>query len=218
MSPRWLFPIRWEERAPRRILAHLKSIFRRPFDYVSTFRTFRPETDLARWSEPSNLNPDWDERTRLIAGLVPDGASVIEFGAARLVLPRYLGSGCVYQPADLVKRSEDTLVVDLNGSLPALPGRYNYAVFSGVLEYVADLNRIMRWLLHVADHVLFSYAVTDHLIDPITRRRNGWVNSLSDKDVHSIIEQCGMVLISKARWEGQFIYLCRTPEIGAPAP
>lgn len=169
-------------------------------------------------SEPANLTPNWDERTRLIAGLVPDGTIVIEFGAARLVLPRYLGSGCVYQPADLVKRSEDTLVVDLNGILSALPGPYNYAVFPGVLEYVVEFNRIMRWLLHGADDVPLSYAVTDYLIDPISRRRNGLVNSLSDRDVNSLIEPCGMVLISEARWEGLPIYLCPTQEVCATEP
>jgi hypothetical protein len=192
----------------RRVLAHLKSLLRHPVDYAATFRPFRSPTDLERWQDPSNLRPDWDERTRLIAGLIPGGSSVIEFGAAKLVLPRHLGQGCTYQPVDLVKRSEDTIAFDLNGPLPALPRRYDYAVFSGVLEYVRDLERVMRWLPSVANRVIFSYAVTNYLSDPITRRRNGWINYLSDIEVRRLICQSGLDCRKTERWQHQNVYVC----------
>ncbi|MDO9149543.1 MAG: hypothetical protein Q7U52_18130 [Hydrogenophaga sp.] len=192
-----------------RILAHLKSLLRHPADYVGTYRPFRQSTDFGRWQNPSNLDPDWDERTQLIAGLIPDRSSVIEFGAARLVLPLHLRPGCTYQPVDLVKRTEDTLAFDLNDPLPALPRRYDYAVFSGVLEYVQDLDRVMRWLPSVSDQVIFSYAVTDLLSDPVTRRRNGWINSLSDTDVRGQMRRSGLECLSTERWQRQIVYHCR---------
>ena len=198
------------------VLAHIKSLLRHPVDYVATFHPFRSPTDLQRWQDPSNLSPDWDERTRLIAGLIPDGASVIEFGAARLVLPLHLGRGCTYQPVDLVKRSEDTLAFDLNGPLPELPHRYDYAVFSGVLEYVSDVERVMRWLSSVAECVVFSYAVSDYLWDPITRSRHGWVNSFSDSEIRLLVGQAGMDCRRIEKWERQNIYVChfRSPPAG----
>ena len=191
------------------VLAHLKSFFRRPVAYAKVMLGMRKITDLSRWEEPSNLRPEWDDRTRIIAELVPGGSKVIEFGAARLVLQQYLKPGCTYQPADLVSRSEDTLLLDLNGSLPDLGQRYDVAVFSGVLEYVHDLHRLMQWLQSVSEMVIFSYAVTDHLSDPITRSRNGWVNHLSDHEVQQMVERAHLVCMSKTYWEGQCIYMCR---------
>ena len=40
-------------------------------------------SDRSRWSDTKELLTDWDERTRILARLVPDGARVIEFGAGR---------------------------------------------------------------------------------------------------------------------------------------
>lgn len=194
---------------PLRVLAHLKSLLRHPTDYLATYRPFRSSTDFERWQDPSSLRPEWDERTRLMAKLIPDGSGVIEFGAARLVLPRYLEPACTYQPVDLVKRSDDTLAFDLNGPLPSLPRLYDYAVFSGVLEYVQDADRVMRWLPGVANQVIFSYAVTDFLSDPVTRRRHGWVNSWSNTDVRKLIDRSGLECLSTQRWQEQLIYHCR---------
>ncbi len=195
----------------QRLFAHIKSLLRHPVAYLATFSSFRSATDFSRWQELSNLKVDWDKRTQIMAGFIPAGSRVIEFGAARLVLPLYLRPGCSYQPADLVKRSDETLVFDLNGTLPNLPSCYDYAVFSGVLEYVKDPDRVLCWLNGVADGIIFSYAVTDHLSDPITRRRHGWINSLSDTEVRQMICRIGLTCETSSRWEQQHLYVCKFP-------
>ncbi|RYF42527.1 MAG: hypothetical protein EOO38_19630 [Cytophagaceae bacterium] len=194
---------------PKYFIAHIKSMLRHPVEYVESYRPQRQATDLARWQNPENLRSDWDERTKLIGAYIPDASAVVEFGAARLVLPLYIGKSCTYQPVDLVKRSEDTLVFDLNGQLEDLPHFYDYAVFSGVLEYVHDLPRLMRWLPSVARNVVFSYGVTDFLSDPISRRRNGWVNNMSHTDVLTLLSQYALTCVSTQRWKEQKIYNCR---------
>ncbi|RTL78617.1 MAG: class I SAM-dependent methyltransferase [Hyphomicrobiales bacterium] len=195
----------------QRVIAHVKSILLTPYAYLTVFFERRPTTDVGRWQSPENLSPDWDERTALIAALVPAGSSVIEFGAARLVLRRHLDPSCSYQPVDLVKRSDDTIVFDLNGALPKLPQQYDVAIFSGVLEYVHDLGRIMEWLPRISRSVIFSYAVTDMLSDPVTRRQNGWVNSFSDKEIRRIVGMAGLDVRSSQPWRQQIIYLCQFP-------
>lgn len=191
-----------------RILAHLKAAIRHPFAYVSSLVGWDRETDLERWQDPENLCESWDERTIMIAGMIPDGSAVIEFGAARLTLPKHLGPLCTYQPVDLVKRSPDTLAFDLNQSLPVLPRRYNYAVFSGVLEYVQDFDATFAWLRQYSDRVIFSYGVTDLLSDPVTRRRNGWINSYTDSEIRSMAQRSGLAIDAVERWDHQFIYSC----------
>lgn len=187
-------------------ISHVKAAIRTPRSYFTTFGSGKLTNDLKRWQSSENLDPDWDERTALIANIVPVGLNVIEFGAARLVLRQHLDPSCKYQPADLVKRSEDTLVFDLNGALPELPCRYDVAVFSGVLEYVHNLERIMAWLPSVAQRVIFSYGVTDFLSDPITRRQNGWVNHLSEKEITRLANKAELELETNTRWRQQVIF------------
>lgn len=190
-------------------VSHFKSAIRTPRAYFTTFQFGELSTDLKRWQSSENLDPDWDERTVLIAKLVPPGSRVIEFGAARLVLQKHLDPSCQYQPVDLVKRSEDTIVFDLNGELPDFPRRYDIAVFSGVLEYIHDLDRILDWLPRVCSSVIFSYSVTDFLSDPITRREHGWVNSLSQREILYLLKRAGLTITATYRWRKQIIYSCR---------
>ena len=192
----------------RRTLSHLKSVVSNPLLYYRTLFRRWEGTDKARWEEPSNLRGEWDERTAIIAGRIPPGSTVIEFGAARLSLPRYLAPGCQYQPVDLVARSPETLVFDLNGELPPLPSRYDYAVFSGVLEYVADLDRLFSWLKTYADHVIFSYATLERLSDPITRRQNGWINAFSEGEIAALMQRSGLNCRFQEPWKEQLIFTC----------
>ncbi len=118
-------------------------------------------SDTGRWSDPSNLNESWDVRTAALAKFVPPGSSVLEFGAGRRVLPRYLPAGCQYTPSDLVDRGPGTLVCDLNAAqLPLFP-EHDVAVFSGVLEYVLDMDRLLDHLAPTCRIIVASYAPTD---------------------------------------------------------
>lgn len=193
----------------KRVLAHIKACIKSPVSYFIALKANSKNTNIERWSQASSLMHDWDERTALMGMMVPAGSSVIEFGAGRLVLPKYLKGGCSYQPVDLVARSDETIAFDLNASsYPELPQHYDFAVFSGVLEYVNDIPRLFRWLTEVADNVVFSYAVTDYLADPVTRCGNGWINSLSNIELLDILRKSGMQVQSSERWREQIIYLC----------
>lgn len=125
----------------------LKSAIRHPIAFAMTL-IWPDETrsDPERWVKSESLFPEWDERTALLAKWIENGSSVIEFGAARLTLPKYLGPDCSYQPVDMVRRSPECLVFNLNGELPDLPRDYDVAVFSGVIEYVNSPGRVLDWL------------------------------------------------------------------------
>lgn len=190
--------------------AHIKAIASSPIEYLRAFQSLTGTTDVVRWSELRNFSPSWDERTRMIAAMIPDGSAVIEFGAGRMTLRDHLGPTCTYQPCDLVKRTEETLTFDLNQDLPDLANSYDYAVISGVLEYIHNPRRLLYWLAGVATHVIFSYAPIDSLSDPITRRKSGWVNSLSDRDIRELIASTALELVDVKAWDGQRIYFCRS--------
>ncbi len=62
------------------------------------------DSDYKRWSSSESLEMWWDERTRVIAGLVRPDSRVIEFGAGRRQLEKFLPASCRYTPSDLVDR------------------------------------------------------------------------------------------------------------------
>jgi hypothetical protein len=171
---------------------------------ATSARKFRGATDYRRWGKTSNLSPDWDVRTRMIAGLINPGASVLEFGAGRMVLKTFLPANCTYTPSDIVDRGPGTLICDLNGkTLPPFP-RHNVAVFSGVLEYIIEIQRLADHLAAFVDVVIASYAVTDLNRGP--RRMFGWVNDFSSAQIVQIFEHAGFNCEKTDRWEEQIIY------------
>jgi hypothetical protein len=58
---------------------------------VKTLRCrWRGIADFDRWADLGNHNPQWDHRTVQIADLIPAPSRIVEFGAGRRQLERYL--------------------------------------------------------------------------------------------------------------------------------
>lgn len=165
------------------------------------------QTDYERWSQIENLRPEWDARTRQIASLVSPGSRVIEFGAGRQSLKDFLPSNCQYQGSDLVARDEHTIVCDLNQAFPTLDCKYDYAVFSGVLEYVLDVAQLVRNLKPHAAKVIASYAVRESCPDYVARRTHGWVNHYAEAEFVDLFAQGGYTLIERQVWDAQIIFV-----------
>jgi hypothetical protein len=172
----------------------------------TAWRRQRQGSDVARWSSEGTLSPDWDGRTRLIASLIPAGSSVLEFGAGRLVLRDYLPSGCRYTPSDLVDRGAGTIVCDLNAKvLPDFP-RHDVAIFSGVLEYVNDVPRLVRHLSPRVNAFVLSYAVTDTNASLVYRRADGWVNDFSASALVKVFADHGFRCDRTESWRSQQVF------------
>ncbi len=156
--------------------------------------------DVARWRVPDSLDPAWEERTRLIAELVPDGSRVLEFGAGRARLAAYLDESCSYVPSDLVRRGPDTLVLDLNAQPLPDPSRIDAdtAVFAGVLEYLSRVPRVVRWLAGWAQTCIASYecATTSRWTparagERLVRAHLGWINAYSQHELERVFLSAG---------------------------
>src|SRR5262245_3702226 len=100
--------------------------------FIATLiRKTKRTTDYQRWRQVSRLDADWSQRLTVVASLIAPNSRVLEFGAGRQILRALLPSTCTYVPSDLVSRSEDTFICDLNAaSLPKFP-EHDTAVFSG---------------------------------------------------------------------------------------
>ena len=176
-------------------------------------RTFFLKTigrsDVLRWGDPQSLSQDWDSRTIELSKFIPINSTILEFGAGRAILRNHVPPGCEYTPADLVARSNDSLVIDINSDDWPTLQKYDVVVFSGVLEYVHDLPLLFAKLIPVCNFIVCSYASTDYDAQRSThiRRHHGWVNDLTAIEFVSMLNSAGYTCVSRGAWNSQELYL-----------
>lgn len=167
-------------------------------------------SDYSRWGNSASLHPNWDERTKLIASLIPENFSILEFGAGQMALSKHLPPNCTYTPSDIVKRVNEeyeTIIYDLNNSAPPLlTQEYDIAIFSGVLEYVNDIPKLASHLSEHIPNIIASYASTENNPGTLFRRNSGWVNDYDSNAFTTIFEQAGYRCSTSIRWKNQNIY------------
>jgi hypothetical protein len=165
-------------------------------------------SDIKRWSNIANFSPDWETRTALIAELILPDSKVLEFGCGRMKLVKYLPLGCTYIPSDIISRGPGTLVCDLNARhLPTFP-TVDVIVFSGVLEYINDVPRLISRLKNSCSTIIASYALATNrgVFDIMQRRNVGWVNSYNEEDLIQIFQRNGFSSVKRTLWQDQAIF------------
>ncbi len=174
--------------------------------FKTVIKKFWKVSDPKRWNGDGNLLDWWDTRTMAMANLVPPGAAVLEFGAGKRVLEKNLKDYKKYTPSDIVGRGEDTLILDLNAKvLPSFSG-YDTAVFSGVLEYVYNVPRLISHLQTYFPMIITSYAVNQENENIFKRRGRGWVNDYSTDAFINIFLKYGYTLNGIEKWYSQKIF------------
>jgi len=161
-------------------------------------------SDIDRWKDSKELFEDWNERTSIIASYIDENANIIEFGVGNMSLKNQLPANCTYTPSDIVKRSADTLICDLNELIPFDLLTYNTAVFSGVLEYVYEIDKIFEQLQPHIDNIILSYACSD--ICKNNRLVNGWLSDYTQNQMIEIFNKFDFQVIDKQDWRQQTIF------------
>jgi methyltransferase family protein len=183
-------------------------------------------SDYKRWTDPHSLESWWDTRTEKIAQFIPKNTRVLEFGAGRRQLERLLDGSCTYIPSDLIDRGPGTLIFDLNRRpLPDLCYvNADVAIFSGVLEYILDLESLVAWLSDQVSCCIASYAYvsTDHnasqrIRSKIDRIFYGYMNSYTDDELVKLFNRYGFICIKKDLWTSQYIFMFDNQSTKAPS-
>jgi len=165
-------------------------------------------THVRRWAAMDLTLDEWDERTIKMAGMIPPGSTVLEFGAGRMVLRDHLPPECKYIPVDVVEREPGMMVCDLNArNLPQFP-MHGVAFFSGVLEYVYDVPRILRALPKSCSDVIASYACSDRRGQSrrATRMRQGWVNHFTSDAFITLFRDAGFTCAERGRCKSHDLF------------
>lgn len=161
-------------------------------------------SDLERWKNTEELREDWNERIKIMAQMVPENTNVIEFGAGNMDMKNYLPISCRYQGSDIVKRSPEMLVCDLNKEIGFSLAVYDTAVFSGVMEYVYDIDNVFEQLNGKIKWVILSYACKDNF--PENRERKGWLSDFTKEGLEKIFEKYGYQIKDLQLWRNQSIF------------
>jgi len=164
-------------------------------------------SDYERWKQTEELFVDWNQRTAILASMITQGANIIEFGAGNMALKNHLPPDCSYTPSDIYKRSERMLECDLNSRIEFELEPYDTAVFSGVFEYVYDVDKVFRQLIDSIDNVVLSYACSD--ISNADRLKSGWLSDYSKKELEDIFEKYSYKIVEYREWRNQSIFSLR---------
>ncbi len=167
-------------------------------------------TDTARWSNPANLEPAWDDRATQAAGFLPAGATVMDLGCGRMSLERALPPGCRYVPCDLVARDDRTLLCDFNRQPVPKPAGVTHIAALGVLEYLQEPRAFLGQLREFGVPVVLSYCPTD-FTGHLDRRALGWINHLSLRELTEELSAAGFHLQSCLQPDSNQVLLRATP-------
>ena len=161
-------------------------------------------TAFERWERIAEHTHFWEERNRVIAALIPEGAAVVDVGAGTMSLRSYARCGR-YVPVDCVRMSPETVHADFNGGeIPDLRGQFDVAVCSGLLEYLDDPEAALRVIASWARCVIFSYCVTETISGEM---RGDFHNHLSALDVLLMLARLELVAWMPTTWSGQSIFM-----------
>ena len=163
-------------------------------------------SDLKRWEPIENHNQSWEDRTIRMAKFIVPNSKVIEFGAGRMVITDYLPENCSYTPSDIVDRGNSTIILDLNNTDLPIFDHYDYCIFSGVLEYVNNVPKLIKHLSVSMDTFIISYAVVKEG-NILKRGIHGWVNNYNDEAIIKIFKENEYTVANKAKWLNQEIYV-----------
>jgi FkbM family methyltransferase len=167
-------------------------------------------SDGARWANPAELQIGAAQRAAIVAPHLPgSGASVLDLGAGAMALAQTVMSrGGRYSPADLLRRSADCQIVDLNqGLLPQ--GTFDVAVLSRVLEFVHDVPAVLAHCRQVASKAVILYATRSG--EEISQRREqGWFNDFSDSELAELVQRAGWRIETQQATAQGLLLVCAT--------
>lgn len=204
----------------RVFLSGVRQIGRALYSSVKVMRNVAYRTllksDYQRWTNLGNYEEWWDSRTEQIARLIPPTSRVIEFGAGRRQLDKFLDPSCIYVASDLTDRGPGTFVCDLNRRpLPDLNHlNVDTAVFSGVLEYIHDLDSLVKWLAQQVSFCVASYAcaqTSGRIVDQVRGRLErfyfGYMNNFREEELVDLFRRAGFRCNARDPWTSQRVFL-----------
>lgn len=151
----------------------------------------KKNAQMNTWEQFFDYTPEMTSRIRKMLSLIEEQNihSLMDLGCGRQECGKILADRISYYPVDLHRHLPDTIVMDLNaGDFLEIP--VDVIFCSGVLEYIYDLDNLLKKFACYGKSVLCSYCDTDSTPD----RASVWVNHLSHLDFVLLFQRYGFTL------------------------
>lgn len=157
-------------------------------------------TDKVTWLDLDST-ADWN-RMRIRVGKLSewiDGNvhSVADYGAGEMYLKTLILPEVKYFSIDYIKRSEDTILCDLNtGNFPNI--HIDASVLSGVLEFLTTAESLLRHVCITTKYrILLTYMTLNKFSSIEGRRASAYVNDFTESQIVGLLSQYGFILKAK---------------------
>jgi hypothetical protein len=133
-----------------------------------------------------------------MASYLEGAASVADYGCGLEWLRDYLKPGVAYYPSDYIARTPSTIVCNFNNwEFPNVVADAGFV--SGCLEYLTSPEWFIEQLATHAERHVISYCTLDDNPDIKQRRRNNWVNDLTEQELVQLCEKHKLSLVTVDR-------------------
>jgi hypothetical protein len=168
-------------------------------DNILSYKIFLAE-DIT-WAD-LDKHANWERmkvRARQLSEwLDEDIKSVIDYGAGEMYFETLLKPNVEYFPVDYIRRSEKTILCDLNsGDFPEI--YTDAAVLAGLLDIISTAESFISHICKTTKKkVLASYMTTDKFPDHEGRRASAYMNNFTEREFVNLFEKNSFVLKEKA--------------------
>jgi hypothetical protein len=168
----------------------------------------RGQSEMERWSIVASHQSAWGDRATALARMAQPGEAVFEFGAGLSVVRDALPLGCGYTGSDLAPIADGVVQYDLNATSLEPIIDHDVALFSGVLEYVHDPEKLLRHLRIYFRAIICSYALlVDGSPEERDRRRySGWFTDIGRDGFLNMFRTAGYTATMQGDWNGQALF------------
>ena len=143
------------------------------------------QSNLLRWTGNEAISSRWAKRAEIVGKMIPPQASVLDIGCGNQILTEFLFKSVKYTPADIIARTEDTIILDIDKEIWPT-GKWDYITACGVLEYIHDLNSFFKNSTPLAKNIILTYHISHNrqTLDGKKRRAQlGWLSNYSLADI-----------------------------------
>lgn len=163
-------------------------------------------SDASRWADPANLEDGARERAALAAPHLAGARRLLDLGAGATRLKDHRPAGTTYIPADLVPRTGDSIVIDLNqGDFPA--GLFDAVALLEVLEFLHDPLAVMKRAHDAAGRLVLTYRLSEGG-DADARAAAGWFNAFNRSELEAQLAMAGWVVVTHRREGAYDLFVC----------
>jgi hypothetical protein len=149
---------------------------------------FQPQGE---WKKQEFFDERWKARIEDMQRFIQPGQSVLDIGCGKMWLKDMLPAGCRYFGCDYQDRGPGTLICDLNKKeFPA--EKTDITFISGCLEYVEDVGWFLSKVAEAAPRCVIAYCIMTPESDPAKRKKNAWMNHLTELDLDAAFAKVGM--------------------------